>query len=368
MDSIIKKRGQHEPAGLVFIPALCLLLVFGFFFLPILADITGIRETTYFEKNFLVRDMATDANSLYAGSGNTIINYNKDTMQFSYEFNKDNVAVFDETAKIEDILQYKKTEYPIISNNLLNFNPITLNAEFYGEEKSKDNLEEKVKPIFAKINDDIIINKEINRNINEIKCINTGPIESFQNKIVLIDAGHGSDDNGITTNNIKEKGITASIGFFIYQNLENNKLFTRKLEDIQIRKEEYKNKEKIVKEVEKNNINVIISIHSGNYADNSNNIKAYYSIESNEHVQSQIRKIACTILNELINQQSLEITGISIIPIYPEDYEGGEMLVKDKIAVLFEIGNLNNQGSVDTLTNTLNIQIISNSIIKGLKK
>jgi len=66
-------------------------------------------------------------------------------------------------------------------------------------------------------------------------------------------------------------------------------------------------------------------------------------------------------------EKELEIDGISVIGIYPEDYNGGDVLVKDKIAVLFEIGNIQNKKSVEILTNPSNIQIVSDSMIRGLK-
>lgn len=185
MNSLIKKRGQYHPGAILLIPLISLALVFGFFFLPVLADIMGIQETTYFEKNFLVRDMATVINALYASPGNIIVNYDKSTYWFSYEFNKDNVAVFDETSTLK-----MKTRYPIISDGL-NFNPTELNAKFNNEDKFPNNLKEKVKPVFAKINDEIFIDEKLNKNINELKCIDIEPINILQDKIILVDAGHG---------------------------------------------------------------------------------------------------------------------------------------------------------------------------------
>ena len=353
----LKKRGYHL-ATVTLVPAICLLLVFGFFFVPLLLDIMGIQETTYFEKNFLIRDMATLTTTLYASPGNIIVDYDKDTMIFNYEFNKEAVAIIDETLVID-----KKTGYKVISDGL-NFNPAILNAEFYSEEKTKKNLKERVKPIFAKINDRIIIGKVIDMNINELDCMNTEI--TGKNKIVLVDAGHGGWDEGVVASNIKEKDITGSIGFSIHQKIGG--YFTR--DNIggpvneQIRRVEYNTKEKIIPQINANNINMIISIHAGSYDDDSNNVKAYYSIESDEHVQSQSKRVACKVLNELINKEELEISGISMVPIYPEDYEGGDILVKDKVAVLFEIGNLQNNKGVSMLTNS---NAIIDSITKGLE-
>jgi len=360
-----KKRGQYHLAAVILIPAISLVLVLGVFYLDVLADIMGIQETTYFEKNFIAGDMATIINTLYASPGNTIVYYNKNTSHFSYEFNKDKVAVFDETETLKT-----KTSYPIIADHLY-FDKITLNAEFEGKDKSRDNVKRKVQPVFAKVIDTLSVNKvsNFNKNINKLECTNTETIQDAQSKAILIDAGHGGQDEGETANNIKEKDITGKIGFSLYNLKKTGKHFTRDdTPDInkQTRKDEFENKDKIINNV--NNIGIIISIHTGAYDDNSNNVKAYYSIESNEETQKKSRRLACKVLNELITKEDLKISGISMIGINPEDYEGGEILVKDKIAVIFEIGNIKNQKSIDIITNAGNIQSISDSIIEGLKK
>ena len=358
MYSKIKKRGQYHPADILLIPAISLALVFGFVFLPILADITGIQETYYFEKMFLVRDMATIINALYASPGNIVVPYNKETFWFTYEFDKYLVAVFDETSILKT-----KTKYQILADRI-DFKNITLNAKFKEDEKSKDNLKEKVTPIFAKIGNDIVVDNKLGKNINELKCINLEPIKELQNKISVIDAGHGGEDDGTIANNFKEKDLAEIIGFSLYELLDNQKFFTReevnniKVSNFMSRRDILKNKE---------NLNLILSIHIGDYNSQNNNIKAYYSIESTKEIQQKSMKIACTILNELLKEKELEIDGISVIGIYPEDYNGGDVLVKDKIAVLFEIGNIQNKKSVEILTNPSNIQIVSDSMIRGLK-
>lgn len=356
------KRGGANLPAMVLVVLFSLLIVYAVFYPTVSRKIMEIKEKTFFEKNFLVKDIATLINTLYSSPGDIMVNYDKDTHWFSYEFKEDEVAIFDKTPTF-------KTTYPIINNSFLDFYPITLNAKFHTEERSKKNLKEKVRLTFAKINDDIIIDQDLKRDINEIKCKNIEPLG--QDKIILIDAGHGGYDEGIVANNVKEKDITGSIGFSLYQSLGIRHFFTR--DNIkgsvkeQIRKVEYRNKEKIIVEVDKNNIEIIISIHIGNYKDNSNNVKAYYSIESGEDIQIKSKKLACEILNELVRKEELEITGISIIGIYPEDYEGAEILVKDKIAILLEIGNLRNERSVNILTQPGNIQVIINSMIRGLE-
>lgn len=358
----MKKRGAYDIVTMTLVILVGLLIVFGVFFPEMLRKVLGIQETTFFEKTFLVRDMAITANTLYSSPGNVITNYDKDTLWFSYEFSKEEAAVWDKNSE-------EKTKYPIIHTDLLNFYPVNLNAEFFSEPKSEKNLKKKVKPKFAKINDDIIIDEEIKRSVNEIRCTNLDPIG--KDNIILIDAGHGGDDDGIVVNNIKEKDITGSIGFSLYQSLGTNNFFTRdniggNVEE-QIRKIEYNTKDKITKEVNTNNIGLIISIHTGSYEDDSDNVKAYYSLESGKDSQQKSKKLACEILNELVRHEDLEITGISVVGIQPEEYKEAKILVKDKIAILLEIGNLENQKSVDILTQPGNIITISNSIIKGLE-
>jgi N-acetylmuramoyl-L-alanine amidase len=360
MHYIKGKRGYT--IAMILIPLISLLLVFGFFFLPILADLTGLQETTYFEKNFLTREMSTIITGLYASPGNTIVNYVRDTLWFSYEFTQEEVTSFDETTTLTS-----KTKYSIITGTL-NINPVTLNPKFESEIKSEETLKEKVIPIFTKIGNNIVVdNKQItNQNIN---CESPN-LPDLKGKTILIDAGHGGVDNGAEANNLKEKDITGAIGLSLYQSITNPKFFTRenirKTVAEQTVNTNYRNKNEIAKEIAQNNIDIIISIHTGNYDDNSNNIKAHYSIESNKNIQEQSKSLACEILRELSNEKELELTGSSIIGIYPEDYNGAEILVNNKIAILLEIGNINSIKSSDKLKDPSITNRISTSIKRGL--
>ena len=218
---MIKKRAQYEQAALVLIPIVSLLLAFGLLFPSVLHRIFGIKETTYFEKSFIAGDMSTIITALYSSPGNIAVPYNKDTYWFSYEFSKKEAAVFDETSLISI-----KIRHPIIGNGL-GFSDTILNAQFKGDKKTRDSLKEKAKPIFAKINDNLFAENlsTFSRSINEIKCIWRG--ENFMDRAILIDAGHGGNDEGITEGSINEKDATGSIGLYLYNSLKGNKFFTR---------------------------------------------------------------------------------------------------------------------------------------------
>jgi len=354
----MKKRGDYDIVTLGLVILVGLLFVLAVVFPGVLRLVLGIRETTYFEKTFLVGDMAITTNTLYSGPGNIMATYDKDTLWFSYKFDKEGVSSF-------DIDPERKIKYPIVHTGLIKFNEKLLEPEFFSEPKSEDNLKKKVKPIFAKISDEIIIDEQISRSINEIKCEN---LEPMGKKTILVDAGHGGEDEGIVIGSLKEKDMTGSIGLVLYQSIKGDKFFTRdniaSVRD-QVRKSEYNTKEKTTEEVNKNGIEMIISIHAGSRDDLSNNVKAYYSIESDEDFQQKSKKLGCEILNELVRKEALEITGISVVGINPEDYEGGHILVKDKIAILLEIGNLDNEKSANTLMKS--VDIIGNSIIEGIE-
>ena len=353
----MKKRGAYDIVTMNMVILIGLLIVFSAFFPNTLRMVLGIRDTTYFEKTFLVRDMAVTLNTLYSSPGNVIAAYDKDTLWFSYEFDKGNVLAYDTNPE-------EKIMYPIVHTEFMKFDRKKLEAEFLDEPKTEENLRRKVKPIFAKINDEIIINEQITRSINELKCED---LQVGEGKI-LIDAGHGGGDEGIVANNKKEKDITGPIGFSIHQKLSTEAFFTRgniggSVQD-QTRKIGYNTKEKTTEEVNKNNIEIIISIHTGGVDDLSNNVKSFYSLDSNDESQQKSKKLACEIINELARNKDLDITGTSVVGIYPEDYAGGHILVQDKIAILLELGNLKNTKSADILTQS---NTIGNLIKKGIE-
>ncbi len=85
---------------------------------------------------------------------------------------------------------------------------------------------------------------------------------------------------------------------------------------------------------------VIVSLHAGKADKSQNIIKAY--VNANAPAASQ--QVACTVLNALVLKYPDSITGTAIIPVNPSQLSPADqrkILLENRIAVQFELGNLN---------------------------
>lgn len=94
------------------------------------------------------------------------------------------------------------------------------------------------------------------------------------NKIILIDPGHGGNDNGTSYENIKEDEINLKVGLFLYQILLENGFFTlitrngdydlSSLNAKNHKEQDLKNRVKIIND---NKVSLFISLHLNSYLD-----------------------------------------------------------------------------------------------------
>ena len=314
-------------------------------------------DSSIFEKSYLSRDLALLTNTIYAAPGNVFYIYKADKLRlprFDIGFSNQEVTI-SETGK--DRLPFY---YPY-ANDLFFSNPSL-------------GLTKPSKIEFIKSGNDVKIGESVYLNLNKLNCpqIDTTD-DNWKNKKLLIDEGHGSEELGFTSQGRYESRIIDSIAksFQVessskgFGNIDHTR--TGLIGENTPRLSKTKIKEKI------KNSDIIISLHVGKDDKEINNLKAYYSIQSNREIQDKTIKLACLVLNKILdNEESGYITGASIIPIDSDtiletdtdpilNYEEA----KDKIAILLELGNIEiNRG--DNMLYKEDGKIGS-SMIEGLK-
>ncbi len=271
---------------------------------------------------YLAKDMALVIDSLYSSpGGNILVNYTQNASNYTVSINNENVLLYRKGPEIDDISRkFVKTETDkVIAKPLEKPNKIQ----------------------FAKIDNKIIIDNQIRINLNTLSCDKTEG-ESLKDKKILVDPGYEKD-------NIKPSNETCSIANSFIFKLTNvwvnypNIFSTRNLH-------EYDEDEGILsincndpsKSDKSPEADVIISFRTGKDNDiTNNNIKAF--IVSGSGKEKESRKLACLILNFILENKALDdtkITGVSIVPFDVEatdkDFPDG---IKDKIFVMLEIGN-----------------------------
>lgn len=274
-------------------------------------------ETPY--KAYLARDMALVIDSLFSSPGNIIINYAQNVSKYYIDFNENSTTV------------YKKTKIDGMSYKFVGYKGFEMDLT----------LENPAKIQFAKINDEIFIGESLKKNLNTLKCDETTK-ESLKDKKILVDPGY-EKDNLNPSNKICD--IANSFIFKITNAWVNylNIFSTRNLN-------EYDEDEGIIsincndpsKTDESSEADVVISLREGkDEYTTKNNIKAF--IVSGSGKEKESRKLACLIINSILENKAFDdiwITGASIVPVDLElnNKEFPER-IKDKIFVMLEIGN-----------------------------
>jgi len=297
-------------------------------------------ETPY--KAYLVRDMALVIDTLFSSPGNIIINYTQDVSKYYIDFNENSVTV------------YKKIQIDGMSYKFVGRKGFEMDLT----------LENPAKIQFAKINDEVAIGESLKKNLNILKCDETTG-ESLKDKKILVDPGYEKDN----VNPSKEICNIANYFIFKVTNAWVNYLnifSTRNLH-------EYDEDGGIIsincndpsKTDELSEADVVISLKEGKDEDTTkNNIKAF--IVSGSVKEKESRKLACLIINYILENKAFDnirITGVSIVPVDIEatdkDFPEG---IQDKIFVMLEIGNSESEDGKELLEK---IPELGDSIYKG---
>jgi len=299
----MKKRLFHNKKGITHQQLILLVeLVLPFIIFVILMSwVNSVTTNQNFDKNYIARETALLTSSIYAGPGNIFYKYATD----KYIFNFDNNQV---KIELPDNDRFP-ISYPYRKNNNIKY-------ILRGIRETQNSLS------FLKSNNNIQINKNLEIDTNKLICpvLDTSKISSL-----------GIDPWEI----LIPDDITLDITKSIQANLPHlTILFSRYDTGIKRDIDFIKSK------------NVIIGLRVGDYKSTKNHLKAYYSLTSSNYQKSQ--KLACHILNQFSeNFDSLAVIGINPIDFTATQQE--KILNNDKIAVILEIGSVNNPKNKDLL-------------------
>lgn len=178
-------------------------------------------------------------------------------------------------------------------------------------------------------------------------------------KVVVIDIGHGGNDQGTQSNDGSkiEKNITLQIGNKVIQELEKDK----NIKVVSTRNsDEYvslKDRNKIEKE---NKGDIFVSIHANataDYSKSANGVETFYFKEDND----ESKKLAELIHNNIILSTSSNDRGVK---------KGNYQVLRDSDcpSILIETGFLTNYVESSNLSNPNYQNQIANAIVKGIKE
>ncbi|MBW2978752.1 N-acetylmuramoyl-L-alanine amidase [Candidatus Woesearchaeota archaeon] len=310
----------------------------------------GIGSESVFEKKFLAEDIALTIDSLLAARGNVVVYYQPQKQdyvpEFNYYFKKNQVIVHE-----DEVPESSAGRFFFTSDPKIDF-----------KEKRLKFSEPFILPVFAKLGNRLIVddahNPEDNFNIFLLDC----PDAKFDYKKITLDPAHGFNKDlnqgstGFTTDKLEEFILTREISSMA-NTLDYGFIgvLTRE-SDIYLPINSRKNM------IEDS----LVSLHIGSSLVTDNLVKAYINYDSEKREQSL--KLACELVNEISSaliEKKIKITGIAVVPVIPEQKSDRQfsILVKDKPAVLLEIGNIN----VPNTFSHENKRAIASAIIQGMK-
>lgn len=310
----MKKRGAATIAP-------TLLIIFEIILVVMVAymmfdKVNSIQKKGFFEKKFYARDIATVLDAMPKDDTRMILAYNPPFVllsKFDYEFKPSTILVDDE--------QYHHA------------------ADITAKLKNPDTI------WLASTDKQTASNKIIPEHRYNFKCGKTKAAIAG----IILDPGHGWNqkladegatnpgDKGITSGSTYESELARQTALVLSSAAKQGGLgikSTRGLEN-----DTNTNMTQRIKLIKENPAFAVISIHYG--PTSNNNIKAYINADSRYFTESQ--RIACEALNALSEKYEKELTGTALIAIntelLPPD-DPRQVLLKDRTAVLFELGSI----------------------------
>ncbi len=196
-----------------------------------------------------------------------------------------------------------------------------------------------------------------------LKMKTNNPINKYEGKIinVVIDAGHGGDDNGAIENNVKEKDLNLAIAKEIKR--------LNKNENINIILSREGDEAKSVKDrvifADEKQADLFISIHvdAEEKKNNHNGVLIFIPKNDNSYLKES-KLLGSALIESFKDNYQLKVVGDL------QQREQGIWVLKANIcpSVLLETGFLSSQGDLEYLINPENQKIIAQNILNGIAK
>lgn len=195
----------------------------------------------------------------------------------------------------------------------------------------------------------------------KMKNISSGNPYTGKKITVIIDAGHGGNDNGAMENNIKEKDLTLSIAKQIKELNKNKNLniILSREDDITLTPKER------INFAGENKADLFISVHLDAEANENTNSGLYIFIPKNDNTYLQQSKVLGSAMIESFKNNYQ----LNVINNLQQREQGIWVLKANQFpSILLEAGFLSNQKDLEYLTKVENQKIIAENILNGIDK
>ncbi len=294
------------------------------------AEINNVSQSGIYQKKFLSRDLAMMMDSLTNARGNIIYNYNPRLVtleKFEIGFTNGAVSVDDESW------------FYAVNNNYKLVLPQKGKYSSFALKKAGNELS---------VQNGGVKSMEFNGLL--LEC----PFAELGMRSVIIDPGHrySDTDDGLSGGlkdaqgrTIPESELMLKAGAALEPQLKPRipeVLGTRDLKTEYVAgvlSQQIKPLKERIAFIASKPDSAIISLHAGRQPKSQNIVKAYVNLDADERSY----RLACHVLNSISDNFKGKITGTAIIPVIPAQLSQDDPrqgLVKDRVAVLLELGNI----------------------------
>lgn len=177
----------------------------------------------------------------------------------------------------------------------------------------------------------------------------------LQNRIIVIDPGHGGKDPGAVSNGYNEKSIVLKVGNLVGQKLRAAGADVRQTRTT----DKYLELGEIVDFTNRNEAEIFVSVHVNSFSgQNAHGTETYYSVSAGD-MYKEDHDLATFINSQIVNNANMYNRGIKTAPFY---------VTRNVIipAVLVELGFISNDSDRAKLVSDKYVEIYAESIYQGI--
>lgn len=179
----------------------------------------------------------------------------------------------------------------------------------------------------------------------------------LQNRIIVLDPGHGGKDPGAVNGSYTEKAITLKVGTLVKQKLEaaGAKVFMTRTGDT------YPTLQDRVDFTDANYGEIFVSIHVNSAASSSaQGAETFYAVTTGDMYQEDI-DLATFVNSQIVTNLNMKNRGVKSAQYY---------VIRNQLipAVLVELGFITNDSDRNKLTNDRYVELYAESIYKGIQQ